>query len=511
MLQKCMILGLVLLLAGGLTFAWVHSETRADDARDPNAPRAFGAAPYLEKYGQWHQLTPEQQEQILHEIDDDSKNKTQEQLAQEQQARLEADLDRLAAGDLDPGDLADFFYGKGWETQVELYKHHREQVEIAQTISIVLLAIGGTVFGLSLLGWLLRSLARVVAGRRQRYRPPADEPEPTPPELMDIEPHNDPEEPEEPPEAESPPQADQERPRSRRKVLTLSEMATSGDAVGASSEDDAGLPAFPAGASNHYGASTQAFESACRETSDGAVAVLMTDEESLGGEWSPEAQWASQCTLDLPAARSQKPATPRGPAPAPAPSAPPAEDHLQEQAEGLQKQIAEFKQMAETMQQAQASREQSEPLGSTLKELAQQVSAIREYAACQQNRVEKLQDGYDWGIIRTFCLRVIRCIDNLENRIENLNDDEESREHLEEVHDELIFALESSNVEQYRPDVNSEFRGQEKLAETMKQREPAPEPDLAGKIAKVIRPGYRYIVDDENYKVVRTAQVKLFG
>jgi molecular chaperone GrpE (heat shock protein) len=184
-------------------------------------------------------------------------------------------------------------------------------------------------------------------------------------------------------------------------------------------------------------------------------------------------------------------------------------DTLKEHAEDLQKQIAEFKQVAQSVQQA--SREQSAPLNSTLKDLAEQVSAIREYAATQQGRVEKLQDGYDWGIIRTFCLRVIRCIDNIENRIENPPEDCADLIYMEEVRDELLFALESSGVEQFRPEVNSEYRGQEKLAEAIREKQPAGTPEQAGRIAQVLRPGYRYMIDDNNFKVVRTSQVKLFG
>ena len=185
------------------------------------------------------------------------------------------------------------------------------------------------------------------------------------------------------------------------------------------------------------------------------------------------------------------------------------EDSLKEQTEDLQKQIAEFKQMAQDVQQV--TREQSTPLSNTLKELTQQVSAIREYAASQQDRVEKLQDGYDWGIIRTFCLRVIRCVDNLEGRLADLAKGDEAARHLEEVRDELLFALESSGVEQFRPEVNSEFRGQEKSAEAFRERQPAKKPDQSGRIAAVVRPGYRYLLDDESYRVVRTAQVKLYG
>ena len=34
---------------------------------------------------------------------------------------------------------------------------------------------------------------------------------------------------------------------------------------------------------------------------------------------------------------------------------------------------------------------------------------------------------------------------------------------------------------------------------------------MKGKIAEVIKPGYQYVIDDENVKIVRTARVKLFG
>jgi len=155
--------------------------------------------------------------------------------------------------------------------------------------------------------------------------------------------------------------------------------------------------------------------------------------------------------------------------------------------------------------------EPAKPIDNTLNDLTQQVSAIREYAANQQDRLEKLQDGYDWNIIRTFCLRVIRCVDNLENRIAKLANKKAQKTHLEEVRDELIFALESSGIEQFEPEINTEYRGQEKLAEAVKDKQSCDEPEQAGKIASVIRPGYQYFIDDENVKIVRPAQVKLYA
>ena len=159
----------------------------------------------------------------------------------------------------------------------------------------------------------------------------------------------------------------------------------------------------------------------------------------------------------------------------------------------------------------QAIIEHSKPLDSTLKDLAQQVSAIREYASCQQERVEKLQDGYDWNIIKTFCLRIIRCIDNLENRIIRLSSKGAKTEHLEDIKDELVFALESSGIEQFEPEINSVYRSQEKHAEAVKDKQRCDSSKQKGRIAKVIRPGYQYFINEENIKIVRSAQVKLFG
>jgi len=153
----------------------------------------------------------------------------------------------------------------------------------------------------------------------------------------------------------------------------------------------------------------------------------------------------------------------------------------------------------------------AEPFNKTLQQLNEQISAIRQYAAQQQQRVERLQSGYDWNIIRSFCLRVIRCIDNLEDRISRLVQEGEETCHLEEVREELLFALESSGVEQFEPQVGSLFRGQERWAEAIQDKSPCADPDLKGCIMAVLKPGYQYVLDDQNTKVVRTARVKLYG
>jgi molecular chaperone GrpE (heat shock protein) len=150
-------------------------------------------------------------------------------------------------------------------------------------------------------------------------------------------------------------------------------------------------------------------------------------------------------------------------------------------------------------------------LNDTLNKLTEEVAAIRSYAGHQEERVKKFQEGYDWNSIRSFALRVIRCIDNLERRMKAMAEQGRPTDHLEEIRDELLFALESTGLERFEPKVNSDYRGQEKTAEAVKGKASAEKDELKGKIADVVRCGYRFIVGEGNFKVVRAAQVRLFG
>jgi molecular chaperone GrpE (heat shock protein) len=78
------------------------------------------------------------------------------------------------------------------------------------------------------------------------------------------------------------------------------------------------------------------------------------------------------------------------------------------------------------------------------------------------------------------------------------------------VRDELVFALESSGVEQFEPQINVDYKGLEKAAEAVHERERTGQAHLSGKIAKVVRAGYQYVLDDKDVKIVRAAQVKLY-
>ena len=503
MLKKCAILGVAVLLVGGLALGWLIKETRNEEAqtRHLRTKYAVKSEEYLNKYGRWHLLTPEEQNRLVLEMDKDRQGKTRQQFSEEQQARLRVDIEKLAAGQVSSGEIADFLYGPGWEEEVRKYQKLQEQKEIAHTTSIVCISIGGTILGGCFAIWLLYAVVRLVRAirawrSRRREQTPAP---PQAPELTQIPTEDD---------AEIPSVAPAEPKSKPPCVSPLSPSNNPSESGPRRPQEDGFLPRT-LGA---YTTSRRATLMVRKAPEENPTAILMSDEPS-NQEWSPNMQWsASQVrensyddVVEAPQF-SRQPAVSTLEREARAPEVP---NGLKEQAENLQKQLAEFKEMAQSVQQAKL--EQSAPLNSTLKELAQQVSAIRDYAASQQGRVEKLQDGYDWGIIRTFCLRVIRCLDNVEKRIEDLGPDDEATAHLEEIRDELIFALESSSVERFVPEVNSDYRGMEKLAEAVKEKQTSNKSEQAGKIAKVLRSGYRYIIDDENFKTVRTAQVKLFG
>jgi len=492
MRKKSVIFGLVLLLAGTAALRWVLAERRKERQQVAYYKLKYGSEldEYLKQYNEWLQLAPEERAGLPWGPNKDEKTKTEAHLRQEQQERLKADMDKLAAGETDiPPGYAPLFYGENWQQQLDEYKTQKEKSELALTASTVCMLTGGTIVTWWLLLWtarlLIKGSSHLVKLFDNVFRPRE--------QARDKQPiKNRTKEDQKTSEQEQKPHEQQSRLKKHSKLLV-----------------DSGWQSFNKNLSNqHEQAQPQADLLVRNETQPNrrdTKSVPLGTHSSKNADAIRSESAAHNSSLSVETANEVKP-----------------EDSLKTQTENLEKQVAEFKQMAglpfcSTSQKGhapqyaqQAALVHSEPINNTLKELAQQVSAIREYASHQQNRVNKLQDGYDWNIIRIFCLRVIRCIDNLENRIEQLSRDKIDTTDLKEVRDELVFALESSGVEQFEPEIDGDYRGQEKTAEAVKDRQCCNDPNLTGKIAKVIRPGYQYFIDEENIKIVRTAQVKLY-
>lgn len=506
MLKRFIIFGILLFLVGAAELGWITAERRKDRVDAASCKLKYGSEPdeYLKKYNDWLQLSPADRAQTPFTLGEHPESKTRAQLRKEQQERLKADLDKLAAGEIDANPFADVLYGENWRAELSRYKQRKERSEFVFTGSVVCTSIGGTISAWCLLAWIVRRIvARLPFMQKLFPGVSADEvmtedfPTKGQTELHES-------------DSQEEHQVQTQRSQVPRRIkvpLSSAQPGSEGTSEPVTVQADRSVKSEVrsdrrdrknekvlmgnCGAKNTEKVSSLLSDGKCAGTGQ-ALGVAVEDP---GTEPEPRAlpsPKASKTTASLSDRDSDR-----------------LQESLRTQTEHLEKQMVELKRMAQSVRQTTI--EHSQPLNKTLEDLTQQVSAIREYAASQQERVAKLQSGYDWSIIRTFCLRVIRCIDNLENRIDVLSKQKTDAADLKEVRDELIFALESSGVEQFRPEINSEYRGQEKHAEAVKGREHCVDPKQVGRIAKVVRPGYHYFVDDNNIKIVRMAQVKLFG
>jgi len=429
MLKKSLILGSVFLLVGAGMYWWMVAGKR-QEKQNGVSYKFTDTDDYIRQYQEWLQLPPEQRAELPLVLDKYGKDKTNDQLRQEQQARLKADMDKLAAGEIAANPFADILYGENWQNDLSEYKKRNDLNEYVLTSSIVCTTMGGSIYAWWILLWIARSIIRglsglrLLIGRSYGNLKKVKGDEPVIAGVKDL-------------------QQERQQKNTHGKQNRLEKHLN----VFVNSGRQCPVPVKSGAKAVERAAGKEKFSNGTEK-----INMLLSDEKTAVIKTTTK--WGKQ--------RSE------------------TEEH-------------------------------SKPLNSAINELTQQVSAIREYAACQQDRLEKLQDGYDWNIIRTFCLRVIRCIDNLENRISQLGEKEAKAIHLEEVMDELIFALESSGIEQFEPEISSKYQGQEKYAEAVKDKQQSDDPKHTGTIAKVIRPGYQYFINEGNIKVVRPAQVKLFA
>ena len=455
---KSIIIGLLLFLIGGGTLWWTVSE-RLMEQKEADIFRlkyASETSEYIQQYEQWLKLSPEERAELPLGLDVNGHAKTHEQLQQEQQERLKADLDKLAAGEMTVYPFADDFYGENWQAELEEYKKQKEVSEFIFTGSIMCTSIGGIIVSWFLLLNIARVIIKILSVinrlicRIFRGKSESDEQQQGTDSIDEVE-----------QDKETTPEQNKETPPKEEKTESISKvLVNSGwqysDSLAGTSQRIGQRKRIPLKSRANI------------ENKDG-----QSSEKDLGTKVSQQDKENVKTPVDQDKIKSKD------------------------------------KTASETI--LLDNSKQVNPIDDTLKDLTQQVSAIREYAANQQNRLEKLQDGYDWNIIKSFCLRIIRCIDNIESRIEQLAEQEGDVVHLDEIRDELIFALESSGVEQYEPETDSEYRGQEKFAEAVKEKTKCKDPKQKGRIEKVIKPGYQCFIDEENVRIVRPAQVRLYA
>ncbi len=363
MRRKSIILGLALFLAGTAVLGWslVEKEKERRQISSYKLKYYLKLDEYLKRYNEWLQLVPEERGELPWGLDEYGKTKPAVQLRQEQQERLLADLDSLAAGETDAYAFADILYGENWRQELDKYKAREEMRELVITGSILCVLTGGSIFT----WWLLVGTRRLVI-----------------------------------------------------KVLpNLKKLAT--DWLRGHIKTKAKQPAGPEG-KEYAETSEQEHKLRKQEIQLKKQTKVLRESGWHNFEGSPkdrEAAFESTSAkntemaseADRAALRTQKVAVPPSGG-----SSIKSEEPLKIGTESLNLNTVRVEEAAQSVQQA--TLEHSEPIDNSLRELNQQMAAIREYASQQQDRVEKLQDGYDWNIVRTFCLRdkfVVLCLNNL--------------------------------------------------------------------------------------------------
>jgi len=505
MLKKGTLIGLLLAAVGLAVLQRTLAEKEAQQKQIDlyKARYVYDINKYFAQYDQWKRQSAEQKGSLPYGLDRNKEPKSEEQLKRQQQEHLKADLDKLLVAEPQDTDFADMLYGKDWQQQVNSYKKQREKTELILSGSILCTSVGSAVFIWCFLVWFSRLLIKITKKLIARFIPAfmclrkkiqtryakagltATQKLNKKAEQaggyfdvlaksgwQDVEQKS---EKQQSPEREPRPVSDRPDHHSRsQKALALSMRNKwyAQDKRGEKNEKETAQTA------------------SAQDSEQGAAVITgrsANNKEKRSGDKGNN--------IDKTTARPGRPAEDTEKA------------HIPEG--GGYSLKSEGYTYAKSLQKTEL--QTRKPVEISLAELTRQVSAIREYASSQQERVSRLQDGYDWNIIRKFCLRVIRCIDNLECRISKLAGQDVDTAGFLEIRDELVFALESSGVERFEPQIHSDYRGYERTAEVVKEKQYSDDPAMAGKIAEVVRPGYQYLIDEKNTKVVRAAQVRLFS
>ncbi len=448
---------LVLMIPGAVGLGYHHAQKSEIYGRIEKAAQKTAENPatdeYLAMYDRWMNLTAEEKSENPWGQDLYGGPEIQKRLKETQPDRLLADIPDLDKGLKHyPEELAETLYGQSWRIELEKYRHQCDKAE-AVLIASVFLTAGG---GLIIMGGLGRIALSCSLGRLRRSKErqtAAEEFFQDPNQVQDI--------PDVPVPAELP---DHEEITAETDVLP----ETPSDAEEEPDPEELQEEQPPAEKKRGYFESTR--KSSPKTEADRADSETNNSFSELSA--------SLQTTLSS----HEKPKDPY------------------------------FGWAVDTEEDtALDTLMTTEPLTKELTELTEEVSAIRQFAAQQQDQVRKLQDGYDWMIIRRFCMRIIRSIDNIDDRIARLDDPNcEVALCLEDIRDELVFALESSGIEQFDPDLKTPFKGLEKYVEAVRQRVATDDESLIGCIAEIVRHGYQYLISDNDVKIVRCAQVKLY-
>ena len=173
MFKKLIISGLVLLIAGAAVLGWVLNEKSKVQKQAAQYRSKYGSETdkYIKLYTEWLQAAPESRAYLPWGLDENGKPKTDARLHQEQQERLEADMEKLATGKNNTSPFADILYGENWRQQLNEYKKQKKNRENIFTASLACAFTGGGVIACGLLLWIGQILTNATSRLKKTATP----------------------------------------------------------------------------------------------------------------------------------------------------------------------------------------------------------------------------------------------------------------------------------------------------------------------------------------------------
>ena len=170
--------------------------------------------------------------------------------------------------------------------------------------------------------------------------------------------------------------------------------------------------------------------------------------------------------------------------------------------------ITKISLLLDASQKAAASRlGEIEQSSKTTQEL---VDNVREFVATKSDETRRWQEGYDWRILKSYLLRVISTLDDIETKLSIYRKEDKPEELIKDfdfLRETLEIHLEEEGLLSFAPDVGSNV---DPMRDEIKGAiESTREDQQVETVAEVLRKGYEIDLGAE-VKIVCKAQVTVF-
>lgn len=146
----------------------------------------------------------------------------------------------------------------------------------------------------------------------------------------------------------------------------------------------------------------------------------------------------------------------------------------------------------------------------SIRDIEASLRGLASYVDDSGKRTRRLEEGYDFQILKNFTRQIIREINGLKVAIDK-TDNEDKKNTMQDTIDALVEILDRNSIIQITPEPGSLYAGQEKVAECAPQKIFTDDNELNGRIASVVRDGYQYEFNDGSTRVLEPAKVVLFS